>query len=83
MKAPPIQMSFDEKNPATGELKPAKAWVDWTQQLADNGSYLGAFATAERPTNTLKQGHWMIDTTLGRPIFYYNGGWIDATGISV
>jgi hypothetical protein len=39
--------------------------------------------TAQRPTNSVPQGHMFFDTTLGKPIWRRNAGWVDANGASV
>lgn len=43
----------------------------------------GTGTTSERPVNGLEDGDWYLDTTLGYPIWYFDGGWIDATGATV
>lgn len=62
---------------------PSIGWVEWTLQVYNNLKYRGSGATADRPTNGLTDGDWFLDTTLGHPIWYLSGGWIDATGASV
>ncbi len=41
--------------------------------------YMGGGTTAERPAAGTNYAMY-FDTTLGHPIFYYGGGWKDATG---
>jgi len=77
MLATPIQRPFMDENGND------KAWQDFLAELAKQAKYKGEFTTASRPTNSLFDGDWMMDTTLGKPIWYYSGGWIDATGASV
>jgi len=73
----PIQRLFMDENGND------KAWTDFLTELAKQAKYKGEFTTANRPTNGLKDGDWMMDTTLGKPIWYYSNGWIDASGASV
>lgn len=75
---PPITRPFDNK-----DGQPERDWQDWLDQVYRHNKYLGEFTTANRPTNNLSDGSWMMDTTLGHPIWYYSSGWIDATGTSV
>lgn len=77
MRPPPIQSPFD----ANG--KPVKAWLDWCNDIATNSKYRGSDTTANRPANGLTDGDWYLDTTLGKPVWYYGSGWIDATGTTV
>jgi len=77
MLATPIQRPFMD------ESGNDKAWQDFLAELAKQAKYKGEFTTANRPTNSLLDGDWMMDTTIGKPIWYYSGGWIDATGASV
>ena len=79
MKPPPTQKPFmDEMG------NPDRAWVEWFLESFRYGrKYQGEFTTANRPTNSLNDGDWGIDTTLGYPIWYYNSGWIDSSGASV
>jgi hypothetical protein len=39
--------------------------------------------TEDRPTNGLRNGLFYFDTTLGIPIWWYDGNWVDATGATV
>jgi len=77
LSSPPIKSPFDDNG------KPAKVWLDWADNLSRQPKYHGAFATASRPTNGVKDGDWGIDTELGLPIYYLTSGWIDAAGNSV
>lgn len=77
IKPPPIQKPFDK------DANPDRDWQEWAQQVHRQLKYQGEFTTANRPLNGVNDGDWMIDTTLTKPIWYYNGGWIDATGASV
>lgn len=74
---PPTQVPFD----VNGE--PSAAWVEWAVQVHNQLKYQKEDTTANRPTNGVRDGDTYMDTTLGKPIWYYNGGWIDATGASV
>lgn len=73
----PTATPFDENG------EPSKVWIDWASEVSKQAKYKGEYTTADRPTNGLNDGDWLIDTTLGYPIWYYSGGWIDATGASV
>ena len=73
----PIQTPFDENE------TPSRAWIEWTQLVDRQMKYKGADTTANRPTNGLNDGDYYMDTTLGQPIWYLSGGWVDATGASV
>ena len=77
MLAAPTSIPFDENG------QPSKTWIDWANEVSRQAKYLGSFTTANRPTNAVNEGDWIIDTTLGYAIWYYSGGWIDATGSSV
>jgi hypothetical protein len=77
MPGVPSQTPFDENG------QPNKPWIDWADEVSKQGKYKGESTTANRPTNGLNNGDWLLDTTLGKPIWYYSGGWIDATGASV
>lgn len=76
-------LAFPTSLPFDSEGKPSKAWIDWANEVSKQTKYLGAYTTASRPTNKLLEGDWILDTTLGKPIWYYSSGWIDATGASV
>ena len=77
LNPPPTQIPFD----ADGQ--PSRAWTEYLQQVNRTLKYKGTDTTANRPTDGLNDGDSYIDTTLGQPIWYYSGGWIDATGASV
>ena len=78
MIQPPIQIPFNDENG-----QPNKAWIDWADNISRNVKYVGSDTTANRPTNGLNDGDMYMDTTLGYPIWYYDGGWIDSTGSAV
>lgn len=73
----PLQMPFDENG------LPNRAWLEWAALVDRQAKYKGADTTANRPTNGLNDGDYYMDTTLGKPIWYLSGGWIDSTGASV
>lgn len=77
MKAPPNLNPFDRNG------QPDDAWINWMMEVFRQGKYQGKGLTAERPTDGLNDADWFFDTTLGKPIWYYSSGWIDATGASV
>lgn len=77
MSAPPTQKPFDDNG------QPDAAWIEWALDVSRNTKHKGTDTTSTRPTNGLTDGDTFLDTTLGKPIWYYNGGWIDATGASV
>lgn len=77
MIAPPTQIPFDIDG------NPSSAWIEWAVEIARQSKYLGEFTTAARPTNGMRDGDWIIDTTLGYPAWYYDGGWIDSAGSTV
>ena len=61
-----------------------RSWVEWFREVflsclsvQDSGT------TAQRPVADLWNGRRYFDTTLGIPIWYFNGSWVDATGSSV
>lgn len=60
-----------------------RGWIEWFIQTHTQSKFLGVDTTANRPTNALRDGDWYIDTTLGYPIWYYDGGWIDSAGATV
>lgn len=74
---PPTQKPFDIDN------IPDPSWIEWALDVARNLKYKGSDTTANRPTNGLVDGDWYLDTTLGKPIWYYSGGWIDSAGTGV
>ena len=43
----------------------------------------GRGTTSERPTNGVEDGDVYFDTTLGKPIWYLDPNWVDATGSTV
>lgn len=73
----PTQIPFDENG------NPSRAWIEWALKVSSMITYQGSDTTANRPTDGLRDGDYYMDTTLGQPIWYYSGGWIDATGASV
>lgn len=77
MIQPPIQVPFDENG------QPSKAWIEWADNISRNTKYVGSDTTANRPVNGLNDGDTYLDTTLGKTIWYYNGGWIDSSGSTV
>lgn len=77
MITPPTQIPFDQDG------NPSLAWIEWSLAIARGVKYLGEFTTANRPTNGMRDGDWGIDTTLGYPVWYYDGGWIASDGTSV
>ena len=81
MKPPPTQRPFDKIDEMGAS--PERAWTEWCLSVFQNIKYKGSDTTANRPVNGLNDGDWYLDTTLGQPIWYYSGGWIDATGASV
>ena len=53
----------------------------WMAQLTDIvNALVSSGTTADRPTTFLFAGRTYFDTTLGQPIWYDGGGWVDATG---
>ena len=78
INSPPTNKRIQDEN---GHID--QGWVEWVLQTHRQSKFHGTDTTTNRPTNALNGGDWMIDTTLGKPIWYYDGGWIDATGASV
>lgn len=66
-------------NPPTNP--PTPSWFTQVWQIAFASQDSGA--TANRPTKNLWTGRPYFDTTLGRPIWWNGGYWIDAAGNSV
>lgn len=57
-------------------------WMAWFSQAnALMGQQSGT--TAQRPTTGLQVGLQYFDTTLGMPIWYDGGGWVDSSGGAV
>ena len=77
LQIPPTLKPFDNNG------NPDDAWVEWMLQVQRNLKYLGEYTTSGRPIDNLFDGDYIMDTTLGKPVWYYNGGWIDATGTTV
>ena len=44
---------------------------------------LSCFSTSDRPSEDLENGLVYFDTTLKKPIYYYDEKWYDATGQEV
>jgi hypothetical protein len=77
IEAPPVNLAMQEGGQIT------KGWRSWFAQSHEQSIFHGTFTTSGRPTNALNDGAWGIDTTLGKPVWYYDGGWVDATGSTV
>jgi hypothetical protein len=77
IQSSPIQLSIQEGGQLT------QGWVEWFEQTDRQSKFQGTFTTAGRPTNALTDGDWGIDTTLGYPVWYYDGGWINSSGTTV
>lgn len=77
MSAPPVQSQFDRNG------KPNPVWADWAMATFRQAKYKGKGLTAERPVDGINDADWYFDTTLGKPIWYYGSGWVDATGATV
>lgn len=71
MKAPPVQVPFDTKG------QPSKEWIDWFLEIFRGSRYQGSGTTAERPTNSLNEGDWYYDTTLGVTVYWSGSAWVD------
>lgn len=57
--------------------------ISGTTRIKDDGSYVNrAAATASRPASPTT-GQCFFDTTLNKPIWYGNAGWVDSAGASV
>jgi len=77
MISAPTTVPFDENG------LPSRSWIEWAQKVSRDSKYVGSDTTANRPVNGLNDGDWYVDATLGLPIWYLSGGWVDATGSSV
>lgn len=73
----PTQIPFDENG------QPNQAWIQWAKEVDRQSKYKGSDTTANRPVNGVNTGDYYLDTTIGKPIWYLAGGWVDATGASV
>lgn len=60
---------------------PFLQWLSRTHTIV--AAVISSGTTANRPTKNLWNGRTYFDTTLGKPIWYYGTGWVDATGAAV
>lgn len=60
---------------------PFLQWLSRITTIAN--AVISSGTTAQRPTKNLWTGRTYFDTTLGKPVWYYSSGWVDATGASV
>lgn len=78
-------MAFDipASGPVSDDSGPTRGWLRWFRIATDTcNAVRESGTTAQRPVENLWAGRMYFDTTLGKPIWYLSGGWVDATGAS-
>ena len=79
-------MSFDLPSAPVVDDKqmPTVPFLQWFSRIHTIAlAVRSSGTTAQRPTSSLWVGRTYFDTTLGKPIWYKNPGWVDATGAAV
>lgn len=60
------------------------AWLQWFNRIHTIASSLQqSGTTADRPAKLLWNGRRYFDESLGIPVWYFNGNWVNASGATV